>query len=412
MKKKLLVIFSIFLLLFISCQIKQEKIKIIGTWGGTELETFKKIYQCAGVNVDFETTRDLDAVLTTRIQANNLPDMAILPNPSRLRELIKNGNIKPIDFIDKEVLLKNYSKTWIDLVSYAGEIYGIFIKIANKSIIWYNPEEFKKNNLQIPLTWDELILLSKKIKKSGKIPWSIGADIGWPLTDWIENIFIRINGPQMYDKWIYHKIPWTHNAVKESFNKWKEIVDNSDSLYGGKKGSLAMKFQNAVFQLFVNPPKAYMYYEGDFIGNIVHAEFPSIREGIDIDFFPFPEIKSEYKTPIVGGADFVVAFSDKPQVKKLMKFLITKEANEIAAKNGFITPNKNVDLNVYQYILNRKSAEMIMQSEIFVFDASDMMPPAVGNQGGFWDACKKYLLNPQKLDEILNDMEKLAEKNS
>lgn len=411
MNKKLIIFLIIVLLFFICCQKNQQKLKIIGTWGGVELETFKKICKYGNFDVDFETTRDLDAVLTIKSQANNLPDMAILPNPSRMKELIKNGNIKSINYIDKEVLLKNYSETWINLASYAGEVYGIFIKAANKSIIWYNPEEFKKNNWKIPLTWDELILLSKKIIKDGKVPWAIGADIGWPLTDWIENIFVRINGQEMYDKWIYHKIPWSHSAVKKSFIKWGEIVKNPDFLYGGINGTLSMKFQNAAFQVFIKPPKAYLYYEGDFIGNIILAEIPDIKQGIDIDFFPFPEIDKKYKVPVVGGADIIVAFNEKPQVKKLMRFLVSKEANEMAAKYGFITPNKNVNLKIYQDILNKKSAEMLQNAEIFVFDASDMMPPAVGNQGGFWDACKKFLYNPEKLDEILNEMEKLAKKN-
>lgn len=411
--KKNMIFFAVCMVFvfFISCQKSSEKIKIIGTWGGSELETFKKICKFASVNIDYEITRDMDAILTTRSQANNLPDMAIIPNPSRMKALIRTRNIKPINYIDKDVLSKNYSKTWINLSSYAGELYGIFIKVANKSIIWYNPKEFKKNGLQIPSTWDDLISLTEKIAKTGETPWAIGADIGWPLSDWIENIFIRLNGPELYEKWTYHRIPWTHDAVKNSFIKWGEIVKKQNYLYGRIDGTLSMKFQNAAFAIFTKPPKAYLYYEGDFIGNIVRAEIPDIKSGENIDFFPFPKINFKYGMPIVVGADVVVAFNDKPEVKKLIKFLITKEANEIAAKNGFVTPNKNVNLEIYQDILSRKSAKMLQESEIFVFDASDLMPPAVGNQGGFWDACKKYLQDTEKLDEILIDMEKLAEKN-
>ncbi|NLY74419.1 MAG: carbohydrate ABC transporter substrate-binding protein, partial [Firmicutes bacterium] len=55
--------------------------------------------------------------------------------------------------------------------------------------------------------------------------------------------------------------------------------------------------------------------------------------------------------------------------------------------------------------------EILTKAEIYVFDASDLMPSAVGNQGGFWDACKKYIQDPSKLDAILAEMEALAEKN-
>ena len=62
-------------------------ISVTGTWGGSELATFKKICDAAGVKVNFKTTRDLNAVLATAVKAKNLPDIAILPNPGKLQEL-------------------------------------------------------------------------------------------------------------------------------------------------------------------------------------------------------------------------------------------------------------------------------------------------------------------------------------
>lgn len=60
-------------------------ISVTGTWGGSELATFMKIYDAAGVKVNFNTTRELNAVLVAGVKAKNLPDIAILPNPGKLR---------------------------------------------------------------------------------------------------------------------------------------------------------------------------------------------------------------------------------------------------------------------------------------------------------------------------------------
>ena len=389
---------------------RDSAISVTGTWGGSELETFMKICKAAGVEVNFNTTRDLDAVLATAVQANTLPDIAILPNPGKLQELARQGVLKPLDYLSKSEL-DNYAKTWIDLGSYGGKLYGIYFKAANKSVIWYNPKEFKKNGWTVPKTWDELVALTNRIAAEGKTPWSIGADIGWPLSDWIENIMIRTAGPETYQKWIDHDIPWTDPAVKKAFQVWGEIVGNPKNLAGGIDGTLATTFQNGAIAVFQKDSKAYLYYEADFMGGIVTAELPYVKLGEDIDFFAFPPIEGEYGVPVVGGADVFVTFSDKPEVRKLMKFLTTTKANEIAVQNGFLSQHKGVSLDHYPNVISRNSAEILTQAEIYVFDASDLMPPAVGNQGGFWDACKKYIQDPSKLDQILAEMEDLAKKH-
>jgi alpha-glucoside transport system substrate-binding protein len=391
---------------------EKKEVTIIGTWGGTELDNFLAVCGESGVKVKFETTRDLDAVIKTRLAAGSQPDVAVLPNPAKLKELAKTGKIKDLGFLDEQALLKDYARAWLDLASYGGKLYGIFYKAANKSVIWYNPKEFEKNGWKVPTTWDDLVDLTKTIAKSGKKPWSIGADIGWPLSDWIENIMVRVAGPRMYQEWIDHEIPWTDGSVRQAFAEWKKIVGDPSNLYGGIDGTLATTFQNAAFAVFQDPPKAYMYYEGDFMGGIVSVELPNVKLGENMAFFPFPPINPEYKTPVVGGADVIVVFNDSASVKKLVSFLTTTKAHEIWVKRGgFISQNKNVSLDLYPDKITRASAEILANAEVYVFDASDLMPPAVGNQGGFWDACKKFIQKPSSIDTILGDMEKLAEKN-
>ncbi|NLY73694.1 MAG: extracellular solute-binding protein, partial [Firmicutes bacterium] len=398
--KKILIICGVVVIVLIAVFLLSQRgdpvLSITGTWGGNELETFMKICDAAGVKVSFNTTRDLNAVLATAVETNNLPDIAILPNPGKLQELAMQGVLKELDYLS-EADLENYARTWIDLGSYGGKLYGIFFKVANKSVIWYNPKKFAENGWSVPETWDELIALTQKIAAAGKTPWSIGADIGWPLSDWVENIIIRTAGPEVYQKWIDHEIPWTDPAVKKAFQIWGQIVGDPKNLAGGIDGTLATTFQNGAINVFQENPKAYLYYEGDFIGEIVSSQLPEIKLGEDIDFFAFPPINPEYGTPVVGGADVFVAFSDKPAVKKLIKYLTTVEANEIAVKNGFLSQHKGVSLDVYPNLVSRNSAEILTKAEIYVFDASDLMPSAVGNQGGFWDACKKYIQDPSKL---------------
>ena len=67
-------------------------VSVLAVWGGHELEVFKEMVEPfekeRDVRVSYEGTRDINAVLTTRVQAGNPPDIAVLPGPGKMAELI------------------------------------------------------------------------------------------------------------------------------------------------------------------------------------------------------------------------------------------------------------------------------------------------------------------------------------
>src|SRR5262249_50967994 len=59
-------------------------VDFLTVWSGSELDSIKAVLapfsDQTGVTVNFESTRDQDAVLTTRVQAGNPPDIASAPS--------------------------------------------------------------------------------------------------------------------------------------------------------------------------------------------------------------------------------------------------------------------------------------------------------------------------------------------
>jgi alpha-glucoside transport system substrate-binding protein len=389
-------------------------VTVIGTWGGDELTSFQEAVfpftEDTGIGMAFEGTRDLAAVLTTRVQAGNPPDIAILPNPGQMYELAGDDALVDIsEFMDMDELNSNYAEAWLDLASYDDTLYGIFYKVANKSLIWYSPSAFSAGGYEVPADWDELIALSDKIVSDGGTPWAIGfesdAASGWPATDWIEDIMLRTAGPDVYDKWVSHEIPWTDEAVKNAWEVFGEIVLNEDYQYGGTTGTLTTNFGDAPAVLFTDPPGAYMHRQASFITGF----FPEgLEVGTDYDFFPFPSIDSEYGVPVLGGADLIVMLNDTPEAREFMKYLATAEPQEIwaASGGGFISPNKAVSLDAYPDELTKKMAEMVVSAEVFRFDASDLMPAAVGS-GSFWTGTLDFV-GGKDLDTVLSEIEDSA----
>ena len=73
-------------------------------------------------------------------------------------------------------------------------------------------------------------------------PWSIalesGAASGWPASDWVQEIFIHDHGPDLYDLWVNHQIPWTHPAVRSSFEKFGSVALKPGYVHDGMTGLL------------------------------------------------------------------------------------------------------------------------------------------------------------------------------
>ncbi|MCX7854948.1 MAG: ABC transporter substrate-binding protein [Anaerolineae bacterium] len=389
-------------------------ITVLGVWGGDERVAFQDAVapfsQQTGIGVAFEGTRDLAAVLTTRVEAGNPPDIAILPNPGQLYELAAAGHLVPLDsFMDVNQIAADYGQSWVDLASYDGHLYGIFYKVAIKSLVWYNPKAFQEKGYQVPTTWDELIALSDQIVADGGTPWCIGlesgAASGWPGTDWIEDIMLRTAGPEVYDKWVNHEIPWTDPAVKRAWELFGQVARNEQYVWGGTTGVMSTNFGDSPRPLFDTPPGCYMHRQASFITGF----FPEgVKAGEDYNFFTLPPIDSQWGVPALIAGDVIVMLNDTPEVRQFVQYLAGPEPQEIwAGKGGFISANKNVSLDAYPDDLTRNMAKAIVEAKVARFDGSDLMPAAVG-AGSFWTGVMDYV-GGKGLDAVLQAIETSAQ---
>ena len=390
-------------------------VTVMGVWGGTEVEAFNKVvagWQAeTGGTVEFEATRDLSAILRARVSGGNPPDLAILPNPALMQDFAGSGELVALDdVLDMSMLESDYSPTWIDLGSVAGKLHGLFIKAATKSTVWYDPAQFAAAGYTAPKTWDELKTLSGRMVADGKAaPWSIGLESGgasgWPGTDWIQEIFLTESGPETYDKWVKHEIPWTDPAVKSAFQRFGEMALTDGYVPGGVPAILAANFEDASYFPFEDPPKAYMYFLGAFTQGFISRQFPDQVAGTDYDFFKFVEINEP--GTVTGGADVLVMFNDTPSARSLMNYLADgANWSSWAETGGFATPSQALDPGSYPDDLARKAAAQLTDSQTFRFDADDLMPAEV--QTAYFAGVLDYLQNPGNLDSILANIESVA----
>ena len=150
--------------------------------------------------------------------------------------------------------------------------------------------------------------ITDKYNAAGKTPWAMGGRDGWTLTDWFENIYVRVAGPEKYHQlFVTHELEWTDASVVEAMGYFRQIVDPDTRIMGGAEGAISTGFIEGMDAMLQD--KAEMYYEGGFMGGIAKANFPDLTCGEDYAWFTFPSIKPEYGKGIVVGGDFAVVFN-------------------------------------------------------------------------------------------------------
>jgi alpha-glucoside transport system substrate-binding protein len=376
-------------------------VSMIGIWQSDEAAHFQKVLdgfkaQYPDVNVTYTSEgNNTPTVLKTACSGGHPPDLAAVGQPALVAELASSSCAKPIDFA-KSDLAANYAKSWIDLGRVNGKIYGLFMKGANKSTVWYSPSVFKKAGVKAaPATWKQFLAAAVRIRASGQKAWSIGGGDGWTLTDWFEEVYLKQFGAAMYNKLSDHKLKWTDPSVVKALTTLSTVFKDSGNMPGGTTGALQTTFPVSVSNVLSPSPKAGIVYEGDFVPGVIKAG--SAKALVDFNEFPFPSIDPKFASAVEGGGDEVVLFHDTPATEALVKYLISAKAGSTwAGLGGFSSPNKNVPATAYTDPLNRKTAVALAHASGFVFDMSDLQPTAFGGTpgAGEWAILQNFLKKP------------------
>ena len=391
-------------------------VSVMAVWSGAEQKAFQEVIdgftsQYPNVTVDYTSAGDqLPTVLSTAVQGGNPPSVAVLPQPGLMQDFVKKGALKPIDYA-KDTISQNYASDWMDLATVNGKLYGLFFKAANKSTVWYNVKAFDDAGVQPPKTWPDLLQAAKTLKASGVKAYSVGGADGWTLTDLFENIYLRTAGPDKYDQLSTHQFPWTDPSVTTALQDMAQIFGDTGNIAGGTSGALQTDFPTSVSQVFSNPPKAAMVFEGDFVQGVITSS-TSAKANTDFNQFAFPSIDNSAPS-VVGGGDIVVTFKDDPATRAFVQYLATPQAGEIWAKlGGYASPNKNVNPDLYPDEISKATATALADAQTFRFDMSDLAPAAFGGTvgQGEWKIMQDFLKNPSDVKGTQQALESAAAK--
>ena len=323
-----------------------------------------------------------------------------------MADFAKQNAVKPIDDL-RDKIVDAFGEDVADAGAVDGTQYGVMFKGANKSTIWYNVADFEEAGVEAPETWDDFIQARDTLKAAGITPFSVGVDVGWPITDLFENVYIRSAGPEKYDQLAKHEIPWTDQSVKDALTIMQDIVGQSDNLAGGTDGALQTEMPDSVAKVFSDEPGG---LDGGHRRLRPGRHRDDARAGDGLQRLHFPSIEDSDPS-VVGGGDLFVKFEDSHAADAFLEYLTTTEAAEIwAERGGFSSPNKDLDVELYPDEITKTTASALAEAETFRFDLSDLQPAAFGGTPGqgLFKLFSDFVANPNDIDKITRQMEVAA----
>ncbi len=190
--------------------------------------------------VEIESVGNFEEQFQIRAEGGTL-DVAAVPQPGAIPDLVDSGSIVALEDMGFDIAELNdtLGESFMALGEYQGKHYGLPTNINLKSMVWYPKDDFDAAGYTVPETWDDLIALSDQIVADGGTPWCVGfqseGSTGWPATDWMEDIMLRTAGPDVYDQWYKHEIPFNDPAVLAAAEQFGDVMFKDGYVLGGAR---------------------------------------------------------------------------------------------------------------------------------------------------------------------------------
>ncbi|MGI9596751.1 MAG: ABC transporter substrate-binding protein [Acidimicrobiales bacterium] len=346
-----------------------------------------------GVEVIYTGSRDFSDNVGVQAEAGTATDILFFPQPGKVADFARDGFIQPIPANVVEAANSNWSPDWTGFGTVDGDVYGVPVKADLKSLVWYQPAVFAEKGYEVPETWDDFKALTATMIENGDTPLCVGIEsggaTGWAFTDWMEDLMLRFHGVDVYDQWVNHEIPFNDERVVEVMDEILTLW-NTEGMVFASGGTIATTpfAENAVPLV---EQKCMMHRQANFFAGNFPEGTPA-NDGSDeaVNAFYFPTVSGD--RPLLVAGVLASMFNDRPEVHAVLEHLTTVEyANArqayqveqqgggtsgfLSAVNGWDAGNLNA--------LEASFLDIFAAAEASRFDASDLMPAAVG-AGSFW----------------------------
>lgn len=366
-----------------------EEVTIYGPYVGREADIFGEVLESfeekTGIPTRYVGSNTFQSDLGELITTASLPDVVVLPQPSLLERLAEVEAVSGFDSEETQQIVEVIGDQWTRAVSSEGRLLAIPYRFVVKSLVWYRTDIFEERGYQIPTTLADLHSLTERIIGDGSTPWCAGMDdalaTGWWATDWVEDLVIRRADFDTYNSWASLDTSFSDQVVVDAMTEFQQLIGREGAVDGGRSAVLNRSVEEAMDPFFDDQPGCLMHKQASF----QPVWFPDGVSFDDerLDVFTLPGA-SDSPPPIMVSGELVAPTSDQPSAKQFLMYLLADQAFEPWHDiGGSLVARRAIQSDVGDNPLDRRLAQLINDAPLLVYDASDLMPRAIGTDAFF-----------------------------
>ena len=98
---------------------------VLGAWGEEH-----------GLEITYTGDADWEANINTQVQGGNPPDISIFPQPGKLADFARDGDVVALNDTVAAAVAENWPESWAAFGNVDGTQYGVPVKADLKSLVW------------------------------------------------------------------------------------------------------------------------------------------------------------------------------------------------------------------------------------------------------------------------------------
>ncbi|MEO3801763.1 extracellular solute-binding protein [Nonomuraea sp. B1E8] len=290
------------------------------------------------------TTFQNDAFKTkikTAIGAGQAPTLIWGWGGGTLRSYVQAGQVDDLtSWFDQNTTLKDrlfpssFGAATID-----GKIYAMPCETMQPIVLYYDKRAFDKIGAQPPQTWGDIMDLVPKFNAQGIAPFALGGQSRWTNMMWLEFLFDRLGGPEVFQAvFDAEKDAWNNPVAIDALGKMQELIKAD----GFIKGFSSITADSNADQALLYTGKAAMMLHGGWTYGSMKGDGGDFVSGGNLGYMNFPPIDGGKGDPsnTVGNPGQYMSISSKatPEQKEIAKkFFATELMSDQAVKEWVAT---------------------------------------------------------------------------
>lgn len=230
--------------------------------------------------------------IKTAVGAGQAPTIIFGWGGGTLRSYIDAGQVDDLtSWFDENPAVRNrlfpssFAPATVD-----GRIYAMPVEVVQPVVLYYNKEVFDKVGAAPPQSWGDIMDLAPKFNAAGVAPISLAGQSRWPEMMWLEFLFDRMGGPEVFQAaYGGEQNAWSNPAAIDALTKLQELI-RAD---GFVRGFSSVTADSNADQALLYTGKAAMMLQGswtyggmatdggDFVssGKLGYMNFPGVDGG-------------------------------------------------------------------------------------------------------------------------------------